>query len=131
MKTATRVLLLAALCGVPAAVSAQEVQEVTPQEAATHMGEMAKICGHVQSASFLEGRDQSPTVMRVGGTYPYERINVIIYGENRDKFSPAPEEAFRGQDVCVTGMVELYDGAASVVVDDPSEIEMQDSEMSQ
>lgn len=128
MKTATRVLLTAALLGVPAALSAQDVQEITPQEAATHIGQMAKICGHVQTASYLEGRDMSPTVMRVGGTYPYERINVVIYGDNRGKFSPTPEEAYRGKDICVTGMVDFYDGAAAMVVDDPAEIEVQASE---
>jgi hypothetical protein len=128
MKTVTRVLLTAALLGVPAAASAQDVQEITPQEAATHIGQMARICGHVQSAAYLDSRDRSPTVMRVGGTYPYERINVIIYGENRDKFSPSPEEAYRGKDICVTGTVDFYDGAPSMVVDEPSDVQVQASE---
>lgn len=131
MQTATRVLLTAALFGVPAALSAQNVPEYTPQEAGTHMGETAKVCGHVQGAAYFQDRDQSPTVMRVGGTYPYERINVIIYGENRGKFSPAPEEAFRDKDVCVTGMIDFYEGAAMIAIDGPDKIQVEESEGTQ
>jgi hypothetical protein len=127
MKTAIRVFLLAALGAIPSTLSAQDVPEVTPREAGTHIGETAKICGHVQSASYLEDRDRAPTVMRVGGTYPYERINVVIYGENRAKFSPPPEEMFRGKDVCVTGMIDFYDGSAAIEADAPDKIEVQES----
>ena len=128
MKTATRVFLTAALFAVPAALSAQNAPEVSPKDAATHIGEMAKICGHVQSASYMQGADQSPTVMRVGGTYPYERINVVIYGANRAKFSSAPEEAYRGRDICVTGTIDFYDGSATIYVDGPDKIAIQQSE---
>jgi hypothetical protein len=124
MMIATRVFLLAALLGVPAALSAQNVPEVTPRDAATHIGQMAKICGHVQAASYMEDQDQSPTVMRVGGTYPYERINVIVYGANRGKFSPVPEEAYRGKDICVTGTIDFYDGSAMIVADAPDKIQV-------
>lgn len=131
MRTATRVFLTVALFSVPAALSAQDVPEYTPQEAGTHMGETAKVCGHVQGASYFQDRDRSPTVMRVGGTYPYERINVLIYGEDRGKFSTPPEEAFRDKDVCVTGMIDFYEGAAMIVADAPDKIEVQEASPSQ
>jgi len=125
MKAATRVLLLAVLCGIPSTLAAQSAPEVSPRDAGTHIGERAKVCGHVQSASYMDSRDRSPTIMRVGGTYPYERINVVIFGENRSKFMPPPEEAYRGRDICVTGTIDFYDGSASIEVDAPDKIEVE------
>lgn len=127
MKKATRFFLVAALGCMPSALSAQDVPEVTPREAATHLGETAKVCGHVQTAAYLESRDRSPTVMRVGGTYPYERINVVVFGENRGKFTPPPEEMYRGADICVTGVIDFYDGSASIEADAPDKIELKES----
>jgi hypothetical protein len=124
MKTVIRVLLLAVLVGTPSMLAAQSAPEVTPRDAGTHIGERAMICGHVQSASHIEGRGGAPTVMRVGGTYPYERINVVILGENRGKFPPSPEEAFRGKDICVTGTIDFYDGSASIEVAGPDQVEV-------
>jgi len=126
MKTVIRMFLLAALASVPSALSAQSAPEVTPRDAGTHIGERAMICGHVQSAAHLEDRDGAPTVMRVGGTYPYERINVVIMGENRAKFPPSPEEMFRGKDVCVTGTIDFYDGSASVEASAPDQIQVKE-----
>lgn len=127
MKTAIRVLLLVVVAGVPSTLTAQSAPEVTPREAGTHMGERARVCGHVQSASYLETRDRAPTVMRVGGTYPYERINVVVFGENRGKFTPPPEEMYRGADICVTGVIDFYDGSASIEADAPDKIELKES----
>lgn len=124
MKTAIRVLLLVMLVGVPSALTAQSAPEVTPREAGTHMGERAKVCGPVQSAAYLESRDRTPTVLRVGGTYPYERINVVVFGENRAKFMPPPEELYRGKDICVTGTIDFYDGSASIEAMAPDQIEV-------
>lgn len=127
MKTAIRVLLLAALVGIPSTVAAQSAPEVSPRDAGTHIGERAMVCGHVQAAAYMESTDRMPTVMRVGGTYPYERINVVIYGENRAKWSPVPEEAYRGKDICVTGTIDFYDGSASIEATMPSQIEVKET----
>ena len=124
MKTAIRVLLLAVLVGTPSMLAAQSAPEVSPRDAGTHIGERAMICGHVQSAS---GRDGAPTIMRVGGTYPYERINVVIPSESRAKFMPSPEDMYRGKDICVTGMIDFMDGSASIEVDAPDKIEVKET----
>lgn len=126
MKTAALTLLAITAIAVPASLVAQDVPEITPREAATHMGQAAKICGPVQTTAYLPDRDRSPTVLRVGGTYPYERINVVIYGEDREKFSAPPEETYRQKEICVTGMVEMYAGSPSVVLSDPADIEESD-----
>ena len=124
MKTVTRMLLLAALGAAPTALRAQSVPEVAPRDAGTHIGETAKVCGRVQTAVYMGDRDRTPTVMRVGGTYPYERINVFIFGENRSKFMPSPEDMYRGKDICVTGMIDFMDGSASIEADAPSKIQI-------
>jgi hypothetical protein len=124
MKTVLRVFVLAALSGASTGLSAQSAPEVSPRDAGTHIGERAKVCGHVQSAS---GREGAPTVMRVGGTYPYERINVVIPSGSRAKFMPSPEEMYRGKDICVTGMIDFMDGSASIETDAPDKIEVKET----
>lgn len=121
MKTVLRVLMLAVLGGASSGLSAQSAPEVSPRDAGTHIGERAKVCGHVQTAS---GRDGAPTVMRVGGTYPYERINVVIPSGSRAKFMPSPEEMYRGKDICVTGTIDFFDGSASIEVAAPDQVEV-------
>jgi len=126
MNRMTRLLLLIVLGCAPSALSAQSAPEVSPRDAGTHIGERAMICGHVQTASHVEDREGAPTIMRVGGTYPYERINVVILGENRAKFPPSPEEMYRGKDICVTGMIDFIDGSASIEADAPDKIQVKE-----
>lgn len=128
MSIAIRTFLVVALLAFPASVAAQQAPEIEPSDAGAHIGDDARICGDVQATAYVPEDQGSPTYLRVGGTYPNQRINVIIPGEIRDQFPDAPEDSFRGTAVCATGTVELRDGAPSIVARGPDAIEVQESQ---
>jgi len=46
----------------------------------------------------------------------------MINGKDRSKFPVVPEDAFKDKNICVTGKVIQYKGKPEIVVDDPSQI---------
>jgi hypothetical protein len=50
---------------------------------------------------------------------------VIIWGRNRDHFPSRPERYYAGETICVTGLIELYEGVTEVEVRDDSDIDIQ------
>jgi micrococcal nuclease len=53
--------------------------------------------------------------------YPNQIFTVLIWGSDRAKFG-APEKDFAKKNICVTGMIEQFRGAAEIVARNPSEI---------
>ena len=127
MRNAARLFLFLVCLSVPVALSAQQVKEISADQAGANIGKTVKVCGDVITAAYAPDSEGSPTLLRVGGTYPNQRINVVIWGENRDKWSTTPEEMYRGHAVCATGKIELYTGAPSIIATDPSSIQIQES----
>jgi hypothetical protein len=51
--------------------------------------------------------------------YPNHIFTALIWGEDRDKFSPPPENAYSGKKICVTGTISSYRGQPQIVVKNP------------
>lgn len=97
----------------------------TPSEqAATVVGQTVTICGVVADASYRADVRGAPTYLNFDRAFPNHSFTAVIWGEDRPKFSPAPEVAFGpGKRVCVTGLVELYQGKPEITVESVAEIE--------
>jgi DNA/RNA endonuclease YhcR with UshA esterase domain len=48
-------------------------------------------------------------------------FTALILGTDRAKFGE-PEKTLRGKQVCVTGQIRLYDGAAQVILTEPDQM---------
>lgn len=90
------------------------------QQAGNHIGELVTIAGGGQ-------RRIRPWVLRatdvpnVGNPYPdRRRVTVVICVEDRYRFV-FPEVTYDGERVCVTGVVETYQGAAQILIDAPTD----------
>ena len=97
---------------------------ISASEAASHVGESARVCGLVVSASYATGTRGQPTFLNLDRAYPNHVFTALIWGNKRAAFPYAPE-ALRGQSICVKGTIELYKGRAEIIVSKPSEIEVQ------
>jgi hypothetical protein len=65
----------------------------------------------------------APTFIDLDKAYPDQsRFSVVIWGRDRSKFSPNPEQLYTHQTLCVTGNVEDYNGVAEIQVAAPSAI---------
>ena len=95
-------------------------------EAIKYVGEFKTVCGPVVDTAYASSSSGKPTFLNLGRSYPDpERFTVVIWGRNRDNFPNTPESHYRGRDVCVNGLIELYKGDAQIEARNASQIEIQ------
>ena len=92
-----------------------------PEEAASHIGETATICGIVASAEYEANEQSRPTLLDLGKPHQNAVFTAVIYGDNRAKFG-APEKSLRGKRICVTGQISDYEGKPEIVLTEPSQL---------
>jgi hypothetical protein len=90
---------------------------LTPEDAATHVGETATVCGVVASVKSAPGS----TFLDLGKPYPNEVFTAVILDYDRVKFG-TPETTLRGKRVCVTGQIRDYRGEPEIILTDPSQL---------
>ena len=95
-------------------------------EAKYHIGERATVCGTVVDTKYGATSTGKPTWLNIGKYPPSpERFVVVIWGENRDNFPQAPDTIYYGKIVCITGLIQEYNGIPQIEVKYPSEIQVQ------
>jgi len=96
------------------------------KEATGHVGENGTVQGPVVSAVCATSSSGEPTFLNIGLDYRDPgRFTALIWGENRDPFPEPPEQAYAGKTVCVTGSIDEYQGVAEIIVDSPSQIQVE------
>ncbi|MFZ6027980.1 MAG: hypothetical protein ACOYYS_09705 [Chloroflexota bacterium] len=99
---------------------------ITWDEAGAYVGESVTLCGPVMGAHFAESSKGQPTFLNIGENYPNpDRFTVVIWAQDRHKFPGKPEGIYSGQEICVTGTIEEYDGALEIIVTGPEQIAIQ------
>lgn len=114
------VLLFLMPAAAPGAVG--DVQRIPASEAASHVGEVAEVCGTVASAAHIAAVRGRPTFLNMERPYPDQPFNVVIWESARALFDKPPERVFDGKSICVTGLIETYNGKPQIIVDDPDQI---------
>ena len=94
-------------------------------DAYQHVGERATVQGPVKSPRYAESSSGQPTFLNIGRPYPDpDRFTIVIWGDDRGNFPTAPEQAYDGKTICVTGLIESYQGGPQIIADSPSDIEI-------
>jgi hypothetical protein len=94
---------------------------LSAEQAASHVGENATICGAVASAHFAQRSKGEPTFLNLDKPYPNQAFTIVIWGADREKFG-TPETSLLGKQVCASGVIQLFRGRPEVVVHDPSQL---------
>jgi hypothetical protein len=95
-------------------------------KAKDHIGDRATVCGPVAGTKYGDTGRGKPTWLNIGKDYPSsERFIVIIWGENRGNFPQPPETYYYGKTICVTGLIQEYDGIPQIEVTSPDQIQEQ------
>jgi micrococcal nuclease len=76
------------------------------------------------SAHFAAKSKGQPTFINLDKPYPNQVFTVLIWGSDRGKFEKPPETLYSGKEICVTGMVQSYQGRPEIIVKDPSQIKL-------
>ena len=95
-------------------------------KAKDHIGDRTTVYGPVAGTNYGATSNGRPTWINIGKDYPSsERFVVIIWGENRGNFPQAPEVYYLGKTICVTGLIQEYNGVPQIEVTEPSQINTQ------
>ena len=97
---------------------------VPAAEAAKHVGEKITVCDKVFGGRFLENAKDQPTLINMGDAYPNNPFTFVIFGDNRKKFSYAPEEFLLNKQVCVTGEISSYHDKPQIIVMDSTQLKI-------
>ena len=102
--------------------------------AGDHLGETATVRGHVKDYQYHDGKKGKPTVILFDQEGVVERgssisdmetpdtFTVVVMRKDKPKFPPHYARLYRGKYLCVTGMIEDYDGRPSMIIADPAAI---------
>ncbi len=114
--------LLIILFGFLSTACSQET--VTPEDAAKYIGQQKTVCGTVASAHFAAKTKGQPTFINLDKPYPNQVFTVLVWGSDRNKFEKPPETLYSGKGICVTGMIQSYQGRPEIIVKEPSQIKV-------
>jgi hypothetical protein len=95
--------------------------ELNSQQAASHIGETATVCGTVASANYAVRTKGQPTFLNLDKPYPNQVFTIMIWGSDRGKFG-TPEVQYLGKRLCATGQIQSYKGKPEIVANDPRQL---------
>jgi hypothetical protein len=95
--------------------------DLSSQQAASHIGETATVCGLVASANYATRTKGQPTFLNLDKAYLNQVFTIVIWGSDRAKFG-APEVQYLGKRVCATGQIQSYKGKPEIVANDPKQL---------
>jgi hypothetical protein len=99
-----------------------QADPLAPADAASHVGEVATVCGFVASAKYAPQAIGAPTFLDFGKAYPNAVFTALILGDDRTKFG-APETTLGGKEVCVRGEIRLYRGRPQLILTEPEQLD--------
>ena len=99
------------------------IDAISCYEAKDHIGERTTVYGTVVDTNYASGSSGKPTFLNMCYGYPDpNRFTVVIWGENRGKFSEPPEDYYDGKNIYVSGLIVTYQGVPEIEVTSPSQI---------
>ncbi len=115
------ILILISLFSFSSGIHLVAQSTFTSDQAKSHIGEKATVCGLVASAHYAASSKGQPTFLNLDKPYPNQIFTVLIWGSDRPKFG-TPERDYLRRKVCVTGMIEQFRGTAEIIARSPSQI---------
>jgi len=95
---------------------------ISPEEARKFINQFKTVCGLVVSTAYASSSKGSPTFLNLNKPYPKQIFTVVIWGNNRYKFSDPPENFYKNKEICISGQIELYRGVPEIIVSAPNQI---------
>jgi hypothetical protein len=83
-------------------------------KAKDYEGKLVYTCGKVFSTKVIKSNGM--ILMNVGGEYPNAPLTVVIKSDSLKNFDSAPEEFYKGKNICVGGKIKIYKGQPQIIV---------------
>ncbi len=105
-------LSLMIICASAISVSAQQI---TPDEAAKHIGETVTVCGKIYGGKYFEAGNKM-TLLNMGAAFPKSPLTIVINADDRKNFKNPPEDFYSNKTVCIKGVVKEYKGKPQIFI---------------
>lgn len=92
------------------------------KDAGKYEGKTITIYGDVYSTYYAKNSNGRPTFINFTEPYTPDKVYVVIFQQNRGKFSIVPERMFANKRIKVTGKVKRYQNRYEIIVTDPTQI---------
>lgn len=107
------------------AAFSQGQTKVSIDSISSHIGDSITVCSKVFSTRYLDRSNRQPTFLDIGADYPNSLLTVVIFGDDREKFTGFPEVLYANKNICVTGKLQDFKGRPEIIVTSPDQIKAQ------
>ncbi len=97
------------------------LQNINAKDVDKHVGDSVRLCTKITSTSFFESAADKPTFLNAGSGNS-QLFSAVIWEQDRPKFNKAPEIFYADKDVCLTGVVQVYEGKPQIILRDRDQI---------
>lgn len=94
----------------------QGLKKIELKDITRHVGDSVQFCSKVYSTRNFESAEGNLTLLDVNPSYGMQPVAVVIRGADREKFLDKPEQLYKDKEVCITGMVQMYNNIPQIVL---------------
>jgi hypothetical protein len=104
------------------------LQTINGGETLQHLQETNTVCGPIASARYVDNSPTKPTYLNFDRPYPNQTFAAVVTASVRAMFKIPPEVAFKGKNICVTGLITTNSrGKPQMMIEDLSQIAVDDT----
>lgn len=92
----------------------QKIGTVSAYQVWENVGALRRVYGKVLEVYFTSIDENY--VLYIGDHFPYQDLSVVVPFAEMRKISRHPESYFKDQNVCVNGLISLWDGKPEIIV---------------
>lgn len=97
-------------------------QIVSPDSARFHEGFLTTVCGKVIDTY----QSKSKTIfLNFGNSYPNHTFTGVIMAKDTVNFKYKPADYLKGKEICVMGMIKMYNNKPEVIIKSSNQIREQ------
>jgi len=113
------------LLALPLIVNTYDLMEIPHTAAIQNIGKLRTVCGKVQSTYINSNTASQRIYLNMGREYPNHTFTGLIwYSSNKDNFDGRPDKKYRKKDICISGVITVFNEKPQIQVDFENQIEI-------
>tara|TARA_B100000614_G_C14314091_1_gene397532 strand:+ start:75 stop:449 length:375 start_codon:yes stop_codon:yes gene_type:complete len=113
------------LFALPLIVNTYDLIEIPHTAAIQNIGKLRTVCGKVQSTYINSNTASQRIYLNMGREYPNHTFTGLIwYSSNKDNFDGRPDKKYRKKDICISGVITVFNDKPQIQIDFENQIEI-------
>jgi len=97
------------------------LQNINTNDINKHIGDSVRLCTKITSSSYFESAPDKPTFLNAGSGNNH-LFSAVIWEEDLPKFNKFPNISYVDKEVCLTGVVQVYEGKPQIILRNRNQI---------